>query len=497
MAELVASIIGISGAALKLSNGLYRVAIALKNAGQDVRDIANDTAQFSRALKELSNSLDSDTPSMARARSIAGDVIATCLSIQKDGEKLLIVLKPLIEQSQGSTPLSNIILKIRWLFERSKFAYHRELLSNLKSTLQLLVSVIILEKVPDRNMISHLVDEVVNLRHVVRGGMYHMENHLQSSQLLEAFQPQTSLSALTGAGSILAIEGLDRVESETTTGQTFDSVPDDGASSSSDMTVQGQQEPSDLAQSASEEGSTSAIGAVGPLALLPYFRAYLAQERVCQYANEALESVQYDQDGNPIDMQRDSQTNLNTRFSTSFASNDSAQKIIRGDTSIAKDGPATNSPGMVVESPSPVPNAPQIVSGDLRSHTRAASAMDQSPPLRDPGILQQPLRTEQTTHSQMSSDVPRVSPSDPTPPVPHTGMDSIKNSTHYIAEPPASQTLEISSTSVNAPEPQPKETEEAGTHLDLDPDVVMFVTHDGEEISIPFSKCRSYDAITL
>jgi hypothetical protein len=34
MAELVVCIIGISGAALKLSTGLYKVASALKNAGQ-------------------------------------------------------------------------------------------------------------------------------------------------------------------------------------------------------------------------------------------------------------------------------------------------------------------------------------------------------------------------------------------------------------------------------------------------------------------------------
>lgn len=154
MAELVASIIGISGAALKLSNGLYKVAIALKNAGQEVRVIANDTAQFSRVLKELSNSLGSDDPSIARARDITEDVVATCRSIQNDGEKLLIILRPLIEQSKGSTSFSNIILKIRWLFERSKFAYHRDLLATLKSTLQLLVSVIIMKTMPARDTIS-------------------------------------------------------------------------------------------------------------------------------------------------------------------------------------------------------------------------------------------------------------------------------------------------------------------------------------------------------
>lgn len=155
MAELVACIIGISGAALKLSSGLYKVASALKNAGQEVRIIANDTAQFSRSLKELSQTLESDVPAMARARNVAEDVIATCLSIQEDGEKLLTVLKPLVEQSGKA--FSRAFISVRWLFERSKFAYHRELLSSLKSTLQLLVSVVILETVPNRDMFSQWV----------------------------------------------------------------------------------------------------------------------------------------------------------------------------------------------------------------------------------------------------------------------------------------------------------------------------------------------------
>lgn len=152
MAELVATIIGISGAALKLSTGLYKVASALKNAGQEVRIIANDTAQFSRSLKELSHTLEADVPAMTRARNVAEDVIATCLSIQEDGEKLLEILKPLVEQSERV--FSRVFLSVRWLFERSKFAYHRELLSSLKSTLQLLVSVIMLETMPDRDMLS-------------------------------------------------------------------------------------------------------------------------------------------------------------------------------------------------------------------------------------------------------------------------------------------------------------------------------------------------------
>lgn len=152
MAEFVASIIGISGAALKLSTGLYKVASALRVAGQEVRIIANDTAQFSRALKELGHSLGADIPAIARARSVAEDVITTCKAIQEDGEKLLIILKPLVEQSDRA--FSRILLSIRWLFEKSKFAYHRELLSSLKSTLQLLVSVIVMETVSDRDLLT-------------------------------------------------------------------------------------------------------------------------------------------------------------------------------------------------------------------------------------------------------------------------------------------------------------------------------------------------------
>lgn len=152
--------------------------------------------------------------------------------------------------------------------------------------------------------------------------MYHMENNLQSSQLLEAFQPQTSLPALSGNVTILAIEGPNRIEAETAASHSSDAAPDDGASSSNDMAVQGQEEQSDSVKSGSEEGFAPAAGAVGPLALLPYFRAYLAQEKVCQYANEALESVQYDQDGNPFNVQPSSESNVNTQLSTSSTSDD-------------------------------------------------------------------------------------------------------------------------------------------------------------------------------
>jgi len=89
MAESVASIIGISVAALQLSTGLYKVANALKNAGHEVRLIATDTAQFSRALKELARSMGADIPAIARARSVMEDLITTSQIIQADGEKRL------------------------------------------------------------------------------------------------------------------------------------------------------------------------------------------------------------------------------------------------------------------------------------------------------------------------------------------------------------------------------------------------------------------------
>jgi enoyl-[acyl-carrier-protein] reductase (NADH) len=140
---LVASIFAIAGAATKLSIGLYEIASSLKEAGQEVRMVANDTSLLSRVLKELSSTLGTQANISIEARQVTHEIVTVCATIQEDGEQLLHTLNPLIEHSRLHTRfLEKIVLRVRWYFEESKFAYHRDILQSLKGSLQLLISVI-------------------------------------------------------------------------------------------------------------------------------------------------------------------------------------------------------------------------------------------------------------------------------------------------------------------------------------------------------------------
>lgn len=144
---LAVNVVAIVGAATKLSIGLYEIASALKEAGQEVRAIANDTSLFSRVLKEVSTVLDGNTAIVWRARSIAEDLIQVCRTVQQDGEQLLRILEPMV--NQATKHRKHLLLRIRWLFQRSKFIYHREMLASLKLNLQLLISVMQMAREPD------------------------------------------------------------------------------------------------------------------------------------------------------------------------------------------------------------------------------------------------------------------------------------------------------------------------------------------------------------
>ena len=62
---------------------------------------------------------------------------------------------PLVEQSRSA--FHRVFLSVRWLVEKSRFAFHRDMLQSLKTTLQLLVSVIMLQSAPDRAMVERWV----------------------------------------------------------------------------------------------------------------------------------------------------------------------------------------------------------------------------------------------------------------------------------------------------------------------------------------------------
>jgi hypothetical protein len=139
MAE-IGLIISIAGGAAKLSIALYSIASAIGSAGKEVRAFAANSSALAQVLTVLAKALSAETPVADQAKNIADGLIALCQSILDDSNKLLEKLRPLVELTGNA--LNRFVLRIRWLFEKSKFAIHTQSLENLKGTLTLLVGTV-------------------------------------------------------------------------------------------------------------------------------------------------------------------------------------------------------------------------------------------------------------------------------------------------------------------------------------------------------------------
>ena len=151
MAELalVASIVGIADVGLKISSGLYKVAIALKQAGKDVRNIANHLNSISSVLRHFAEVIRSKTDLLHPARALAEDLISSCDDRLMESQEMLDRLEPLVEQT--GTRTDRAVLRVRWLLEKTKFVTHQESLASLQGTLTLLISTMTYEHAAARN----------------------------------------------------------------------------------------------------------------------------------------------------------------------------------------------------------------------------------------------------------------------------------------------------------------------------------------------------------
>jgi hypothetical protein len=140
MAEigLIASIVGVATLGSKISITLFQLASAFGSAASDVRFVAADTSALALVLTNLSNTLRARESRDSDGEQIAGAVLLLCRSVMDDSQELITLLDPLIQAS--GTPSQKALLRVRWLFEKSKFATHRQGLESLKSTLNLLIA---------------------------------------------------------------------------------------------------------------------------------------------------------------------------------------------------------------------------------------------------------------------------------------------------------------------------------------------------------------------
>jgi hypothetical protein len=142
MAEvaLAASIIQIAAVAANIFIGLCKIGAALGHAGAEVRLIANEISNTSQVLTHLGSVLKSQRRRQPEAKRIAEQHLAICNRLFEESKALLRVLKPLVERSGRRRVTRNFGLRLRWLFERSKFSLHRQSLESLKLSLTLLLA---------------------------------------------------------------------------------------------------------------------------------------------------------------------------------------------------------------------------------------------------------------------------------------------------------------------------------------------------------------------
>ncbi|OBT78313.1 hypothetical protein VF21_03040 [Pseudogymnoascus sp. 05NY08] len=133
-------ILGVAGGAAKLSISLYSIAAAIGTAGVEVRAFASNASSLAQVLTNLSDALVTKEPVSPKAKIIADGLITLCQTILDDSNKLIKKLRPLVELT-GSAQ-KRFILRIRWVFEKSKFATHVQSLEALKSTLSLLIGTV-------------------------------------------------------------------------------------------------------------------------------------------------------------------------------------------------------------------------------------------------------------------------------------------------------------------------------------------------------------------
>ncbi|KAI9662253.1 MAG: hypothetical protein M1821_008419 [Bathelium mastoideum] len=281
MAEvgLIASIVGVATAATQLSLGLYEVATALKDAGRDIRMVADETSLFSRVLKEVKTVLEGNDAIAWRARSIAEDLIQVCRTVQQDGEHLLDALRPLAQHT--GSQLQRLVLRVRWLFQKSKFTYHQEMLKTLKSNLQLLISVMLMNREWDDQTYTLLSYEVRSMKSFVEASIQTMQTALQSPRTFQALSKQIPESFMTSQTF-----HSDLKEDSLATLVPSSSDPNDSHDENA-VELNGINRPL-LAVVGGAQIEDDESDNWRPMALVPYFRLLFVQEKVSNFAAEAL-----------------------------------------------------------------------------------------------------------------------------------------------------------------------------------------------------------------
>lgn len=155
MAEigLIASVIGVAGAGIKLSTTLYTFSETVATAADSIQAIAKDVSLTSAVLEELSSNLKHDE----QARLYSGTALKTAQTVVRDCEVVFKQIDGALSKSmervgalagsgkrkgKGGKVVLSAIERLKWPFLQPKMQELRANLERLKSTLVLMLNVL-------------------------------------------------------------------------------------------------------------------------------------------------------------------------------------------------------------------------------------------------------------------------------------------------------------------------------------------------------------------
>ena len=140
MAELgvLANLVGVVGAGLKLSVALYDFASTLGSAGREIEDMGYDITLLCAVLKRVQSTLDSPKATRLSVTAIqtTQDIVSRCQKILDDIKD---ILKKLRKEGQSNI---DVLARVKWTLKRPKILMLRGSLQSCTTTLHLMLSTI-------------------------------------------------------------------------------------------------------------------------------------------------------------------------------------------------------------------------------------------------------------------------------------------------------------------------------------------------------------------
>ncbi|MCJ1403544.1 hypothetical protein MMC11_006767 [Xylographa trunciseda] len=153
MAEigLIASVVGVAGAGVKLSLTLREFACEVHDAGRNIHDIASSVSVFSTTLTEVKRCIQSSTsPHSDSALDTIEEIVGNCKRIFREIRSMIKLVRNDAHSTRKQQPVS-LGQRFRWVFKKGKVRYLTGQLESSKATLSLMLQTIQLRITLDEN----------------------------------------------------------------------------------------------------------------------------------------------------------------------------------------------------------------------------------------------------------------------------------------------------------------------------------------------------------